>query len=119
MRYGEERSPQSSTSGSLEVNVIFFETENLEKFDPKSDEGIFLGYSTNIRAYRVFNKRTEIVMESINAVIDHEEVGSSSKGEEIESVTEELPISSADMVKPSSSKTPIIPSSVDSLPDPP
>jgi hypothetical protein len=36
--------------------------ENLGKFDLKSDEGIFLGYSTNSRAYRVFNKRTETVM---------------------------------------------------------
>jgi hypothetical protein len=29
MRYGEERNPQLSTSRSLEVNVIFFETESL------------------------------------------------------------------------------------------
>jgi hypothetical protein len=41
----------------------------LGKFDSKSDEGIFLGYSTNSRAYRVFNKRTETVMESINVGI--------------------------------------------------
>ena len=27
--------------------------------DPKSDEGIFLGYSTNRRDYRVFNSRTK------------------------------------------------------------
>jgi len=40
------------------------------KMDPKSDEGIFLGYSTNSRAYRVFNSKIEIVMESINVVID-------------------------------------------------
>jgi len=40
------------------------------KIDPKSDEGIFLGYSTNSRAYRVFNSKTETVMESINVVID-------------------------------------------------
>jgi hypothetical protein len=66
MRYGEERSPHSSTSGSLEVNATFFETENMGKFDHKSDEGIFLGYSTNGRAYKVFNKRIETMMESIN-----------------------------------------------------
>jgi hypothetical protein len=52
---------------------ILHDRENLGKFDSKSDEGIFLRYSTNIRAYRVFNKRTETVMESIN-VIDNEEV---------------------------------------------
>ena len=44
--------------------------ENLGKFDAKSDEGIFLGYSTNSRAYRVFNKRTKTVMESINVEVD-------------------------------------------------
>ena len=44
--------------------------ENLGKFDAKSDEGIFLGYSTTSQAYRVFNKRTKTVMESINVVID-------------------------------------------------
>jgi len=52
----------------------FGEVRNsLGKFDSKSDEGIFLGYSTNSRAYRVFNKRTETVMESINVVVDDEE----------------------------------------------
>ena len=44
--------------------------ENLGKFDAKGDEGIFLGYSTNSWAYRVFNKRTKMVMESINVEVD-------------------------------------------------
>jgi len=61
---------------------ILRDKENLGKFDPKSDEGIFLGYS-NSRAYMVFNKRTETVMESINVIIDDEEIEASSKGEEI------------------------------------
>ena len=38
--------------------------------DPKSDEGIFLGYSTNSRSFRVFNSRTKVMMESINVTID-------------------------------------------------
>ena len=49
---------------------ILNDQENLEKFDAKSDEGVFLGYSTTSQAYRVFNKRTKTVMESINVVID-------------------------------------------------
>jgi len=61
---------------------ILRDRENLGKFDSKSDEGIFLGYSTNSRAYRVFNKRTETVMESINVVIDDEEVERPSRKEE-------------------------------------
>ena len=35
---------------------ILNDSENLGKFDAKSDEGIFLGYSMNSRAYRVYNK---------------------------------------------------------------
>ena len=49
---------------------ILNDRENLGKFDARSDEGIFLGYSTTSRAYRVFNKRTKTVMESINVKID-------------------------------------------------
>lgn len=40
------------------------------KFDAKSDEGIFLGYSNHSKAYRFFNKRTLMVEESINVVFD-------------------------------------------------
>jgi len=36
----------------------------LEKFDPRSDEAIFLGYSSYSKAYKVFNKRTLCVEES-------------------------------------------------------
>ena len=49
---------------------ILNDQENLGKFDTKSDDGIFLGYSTTSRAYRVFNMRTKMVMESINVVIN-------------------------------------------------
>ena len=50
---------------------ILNDRKNLEKFDAKSDKGIFVGYSTNSQAYRVYNKRTKTVMESINVVIDN------------------------------------------------
>ena len=49
---------------------ILNDRENLGKFDAKNDEGIFLGYSTNSRAYRVYSKCTKTMMESINVVID-------------------------------------------------
>ncbi|GMI80361.1 hypothetical protein HRI_001705400 [Hibiscus trionum] len=44
--------------------------DNLGKFDAKSDEAIFLGYSLNSKAYRVFNKRNLVVEESIHVVFD-------------------------------------------------
>ena len=40
------------------------------KWDAKLEQGIFLGYSQNSRAYRVFNNRSGSVMETINVVIN-------------------------------------------------
>jgi hypothetical protein len=80
---------------------ILRDRENLGKFDSKSDEGIFLGYSTNSRAYRVFNKRTEIVMESINVVIDDEEVERLSSREENQLNSVDLSVAPYDIIEPS------------------
>src|SRR5581483_8045317 len=44
--------------------------DNLGKFDEKSDEGIFLGYSTSSKAFRVFNKRRQTIEESIHVRFD-------------------------------------------------
>nr|GEV67767.1 putative reverse transcriptase, RNA-dependent DNA polymerase [Tanacetum cinerariifolium] len=44
--------------------------ENLDKMKGKGDECIFVGYSTQLRAYRVFNKRTRVIMESIHVNFD-------------------------------------------------
>jgi len=49
---------------------ILADREHRRKMDPKSYDGIFLGYSTNSRAYMVFNTKSKFVMESINVVID-------------------------------------------------
>ncbi|KAG9451352.1 hypothetical protein H6P81_011317 [Aristolochia fimbriata] len=51
------------------TSYILCDRESLGKFAARSDEGIFLGYSTNSRAYRVYNKRTQVVMESINVTV--------------------------------------------------
>nr|GEU85650.1 hypothetical protein [Tanacetum cinerariifolium] len=44
--------------------------KNLDKMKEKGDECIFVGYSTKSRAYRVFNKRTRVIMESIHVNFD-------------------------------------------------
>ena len=49
---------------------ILKDRESLRKFDTRSDEGIFLGYSTSSRAYKVFNNQTKTVMESCNVTVD-------------------------------------------------
>ena len=43
---------------------------NLGKFDAKSDEAIFLGYSLTSKAYRVFNRSNLIIEESMHVVFD-------------------------------------------------
>nr|GEX09902.1 hypothetical protein [Tanacetum cinerariifolium] len=40
--------------------------ENLDKMKEKGDACIFVGYSTQLRAYRVFNNRTRVIVETIH-----------------------------------------------------
>ncbi|XP_004309938.1 PREDICTED: uncharacterized protein LOC101308341 [Fragaria vesca subsp. vesca] len=49
---------------------IYRDREYLTKFDAKSDKGVFLGYAGNSRAYRVYNKRTCKIMESVNVAVN-------------------------------------------------
>nr|GEV56761.1 hypothetical protein [Tanacetum cinerariifolium] len=44
--------------------------ENLDKIKEKGDACIFVGYSIQSRAYRVFNKRTKVIIESIHVNFD-------------------------------------------------
>ena len=63
---------------------IFKDRENVGKFDSRSDEGRFLGYSSTSKAFWVYNKRTMKVMEIVNVVIDESlDSGSDKSSEEI------------------------------------
>nr|GEU67976.1 hypothetical protein [Tanacetum cinerariifolium] len=44
------------------LNII----DHLSKFDGKANEGFFVGYSTNSKAFRVFNNRTRIVEDNMH-----------------------------------------------------
>nr|GFA03052.1 hypothetical protein [Tanacetum cinerariifolium] len=46
--------------------VILNIVDHLGKFDGKADEGFFVGYSLNSKAFRVFNSRTRIVKENLH-----------------------------------------------------
>nr|GEY35054.1 retrovirus-related Pol polyprotein from transposon TNT 1-94 [Tanacetum cinerariifolium] len=52
------------------ICYIVRDGENLDKIKEKGDECIFVGYSTQSRAYKVFNKRTRVIMESIHVNFD-------------------------------------------------
>ena len=83
-RPGTKRTPYDLWKGR-KPNVKYFrifgstcfilkDKENVGKFDSRNDEGIFLGYSSLSKAYRVYNKKTMKVMETMNVVIDRKSV---------------------------------------------
>ncbi|GJT51126.1 retrovirus-related pol polyprotein from transposon TNT 1-94 [Tanacetum coccineum] len=49
---------------------IIRDGENLDKIKEKGDACMFLGYYTQSRAYKVFNKRTRIIVETIHVNFD-------------------------------------------------
>ena len=58
---------------------ILKDRKSMGKFDSRSDEGIFLGYSSTSKAYQVYNKRIRKVMETVNVDIDESSDSSSEK----------------------------------------
>ncbi|GKC86735.1 retrovirus-related pol polyprotein from transposon TNT 1-94 [Tanacetum coccineum] len=61
------RKPALSFMRSFGCPVTILKTiDHLGKFDGKADEGFFVGYSTNSKAFRVFNSRTRIVEENLH-----------------------------------------------------
>ncbi|GKC23818.1 integrase, catalytic region, zinc finger, CCHC-type containing protein, partial [Tanacetum coccineum] len=46
------------------------DSENLGKFQAKADIGIFVGYSPSRKGYRIYNKRTRRLMETIHVTFD-------------------------------------------------
>ena len=44
--------------------------DNLGKFDPKADDGIYVGYSSNSNSFRVFNKRRQTIEETVHVTFD-------------------------------------------------
>ncbi|GJY55827.1 hypothetical protein Tco_0454942 [Tanacetum coccineum] len=45
-------------------------SKDLGKLKPKADIGIFIGYSPSKKAYRIYNKRTRMIMETIHVQFD-------------------------------------------------
>ncbi|GJS09418.1 retrovirus-related pol polyprotein from transposon TNT 1-94 [Tanacetum coccineum] len=54
----------------LNAAKVPLDGENLDKMKEKGDACIFVGYSTQSKAYRVFNKRTRIIVETIHVNFD-------------------------------------------------
>ncbi|GKB50496.1 putative ribonuclease H-like domain-containing protein [Tanacetum coccineum] len=61
------RTPSLSFMRPFGFPVTILNTlDHLGKFDGKADEGFFVGYSVNSKAFRVFNSRTRIVEETLH-----------------------------------------------------
>ncbi|GJV92632.1 putative ribonuclease H-like domain-containing protein [Tanacetum coccineum] len=61
------RKPALSFMRPFRCPVTIIDTlDHLGKFDGKADEGFFIGYSVNSKAFRVFNSRTRIVEETLH-----------------------------------------------------
>nr|GEU89313.1 retrovirus-related Pol polyprotein from transposon TNT 1-94 [Tanacetum cinerariifolium] len=58
------------SSGLSKEDFMLKDGENLDKIKEKGDACIFVGYSTQSRAYRVFNKRTRVIVETIHVNFD-------------------------------------------------
>ncbi|GKF65371.1 retrovirus-related pol polyprotein from transposon TNT 1-94 [Tanacetum coccineum] len=46
------------------------DSENLGKLKAKADIGIFVGYAHAKKAFRIYNKRTRLIMETIHVTFD-------------------------------------------------
>ncbi|CAH9079864.1 unnamed protein product [Cuscuta europaea] len=64
------RKPNISHLRTFGCKCFVHNNDNIGKFDARSDEAIFLGYSTHSKAYKVLNKRTQCVEESIHIIFD-------------------------------------------------
>ena len=87
----KDRKPNLDYFHTFGCKCFFYNNgkDNLGKFDPKSDEGIFLSYSASSKAYRVFNKRTLVVEESVHVVFDESTNQSDHPLEEEENIIED------------------------------
>lgn len=72
------------------ISNIMSDRDLRKKMDLRSDERIFLCYSTNSRAFKVFNKRTKVFIESINVMINDDERVVSARDEDEVVITPSL-----------------------------
>ncbi|GJR94711.1 putative ribonuclease H-like domain-containing protein [Tanacetum coccineum] len=64
---GIKRKPALSFMRPFGCPITILNTiDHLGKIDGKADEGFFVGYSTNSKAFRVFNSRTRIVEKNLH-----------------------------------------------------
>nr|GEW21489.1 retrovirus-related Pol polyprotein from transposon TNT 1-94 [Tanacetum cinerariifolium] len=88
------------------------DSENLGKLQPKADIGIFIGYAPTKKAFRIYNRRTRRIVETINVDFDALTAIASEQSSSGPTLNEMAPttISSGLVPKPSSSTPYVLPS---------
>jgi hypothetical protein len=64
------RKPNISYFWVFGCKCFIYKKKRLGKFESKCDEGFFLGYASNLKAYRIFNKTSGQVEETCDAEFD-------------------------------------------------
>ena len=99
LRVNKDKTPYELLYGRL-ASVKYFEVfgnncyikrneDDLGKFDSRTDEGIFLGYSSTKKEYRCFNKRLHKIVESADVKVDDEKPRKEKKLDSIENACDE------------------------------
>nr|GEW18482.1 retrovirus-related Pol polyprotein from transposon TNT 1-94 [Tanacetum cinerariifolium] len=84
--------------------------ENLGKLQPKADIGIFIGYAPTKKAFRIYNRRTRRIVETIHVDFDELTAMASEQSSSGPALNEMTPATiSSGLVQKSSSLTPYVP----------
>nr|GFA39137.1 integrase, catalytic region, zinc finger, CCHC-type, peptidase aspartic, catalytic [Tanacetum cinerariifolium] len=86
--------------------------KNLGKVQPKADIGIFIGYAPTKKAFRIYNRRTRRIVETIHVDFDELTAMASKQSSSRPALNEMTPATiSSGLVQKSSSSTPYVPPS--------
>nr|GEX46090.1 integrase, catalytic region, zinc finger, CCHC-type, peptidase aspartic, catalytic [Tanacetum cinerariifolium] len=88
------------------------DSENLGKLQPKADIGIFIGYAPTKKAFRIYNRRTRRIVETIHVDFDELTAMASEQSSLRPALNEMIPGTiSSGLVQPSSPSTSHVPPS--------
>nr|GFB36671.1 hypothetical protein [Tanacetum cinerariifolium] len=88
------------------------DSENLGKLQPKADIGIFIGYAHTKKAFRIYNRRTRRIIETIHVDFDELTAMASEQNSLGPALHEMTPITiSSGLLEKSTSSTPFVPPS--------
>ncbi|GKE01550.1 retrovirus-related pol polyprotein from transposon TNT 1-94, partial [Tanacetum coccineum] len=88
------------------------DSENLGKLQPKADIGIFIGYAPTKKAFRIYNRRTKRIIETIHVDFDELTAMASEHSSSGPALHEMTPVSiSSGLVPNPSPSTPFVPPS--------